>query len=88
MYRDAVGHLGWRLPSTSDLNVLFDTAEQARLANRVIWAALAVLDGQAEWGFDELAAFEHWFEVVTPVLPPPAQPAPAGYSALSQRIDP
>jgi hypothetical protein len=70
VYRDAVGHLGWSLPSTSDLNVLFDTAEQARLANRVIWAALAVLHGQAEWGFDELAAFEHWFEVVTPVLPP------------------
>ena len=87
VYRDAVGHLGWRLPSTFELNVLFDTAERARLANRVIWAALAVLDGQAEWGFDELAAFEHWFEVVTPVLPPPAQSASAGYSALSRRID-
>jgi Phosphotransferase enzyme family len=69
LYQDAVGHLGWRLPSAADLNLLFDTAEQARLANRVIWPALAVLDGQAEWGFEELAAFERWFEMVTPVLP-------------------
>jgi hypothetical protein len=53
--------------------VLFDTAEQARLANRVIWAALAVLNGPAEWGLDELAACERWFEMVTPVLPPAAE---------------
>jgi Ser/Thr protein kinase RdoA (MazF antagonist) len=70
LYQDAVGHLGWRLPSTAHLNLLFDTAEQARLANFVIWPALAVLDGRGEWAFDELAAFEHWFEMVTPVLPP------------------
>jgi thiamine kinase-like enzyme len=69
LYQDAVEHVGWRLPSAADLNLLFDTAERARLANRVIWAALAVLDGQVEWGFDELAAFERWFEMVTPVLP-------------------
>src|SRR5919202_1374637 len=67
LYQDAVGHLGWRLPSAVDLNVLFDTAEQARLANRVIWPALALLSGPAEWGFDELAACERWFEMVTPV---------------------
>ena len=69
LYQEEVRHLGWRLPSAADLNLLFDTAEQARLANRVIWPALAVLDGQVEWGFDELAAFERWFEMVTPVLP-------------------
>jgi hypothetical protein len=69
LYQDAVGRRGWHLPSAAELNVLFDTAEQARLANCVIWPALALLSGPAAWGFDELAAFDHWFEVVTPVLP-------------------
>jgi hypothetical protein len=69
LYQDAVVRRGWRLPSAADLNVLFDTAEQARLANSVIWPALALLTGPVEWGFDELAAFDHWFQVLTPVLP-------------------
>jgi hypothetical protein len=69
LYRDAVGRVGWRLPSALDLNLLFDTAEQARLANRVLWAALALWKDHAAWGFDELAAFAHWLDVVTPVLP-------------------
>jgi hypothetical protein len=73
LYQDAVGRRGWRLPSAADLNVLFDTAEQARLANSVIWPVLALLSGPAEWGFDALAACEHWFEMVTPVLPPAAE---------------
>jgi Phosphotransferase enzyme family len=69
LYREAVELVGWRLPSAADLNLLFDIAEQARLANSVIWPALALLSGPAEWGFDELAACERWFEMVTPVLP-------------------
>jgi hypothetical protein len=69
LYQDEVRHLGWRLPSAADLNLLFDTAEQARLANRVIWAAIALWKDQVEWGFDELADFAHWLDVVQPVLP-------------------
>jgi hypothetical protein len=69
LYQDAVARVGWRLPSALDLNLLFDTAEQARLANRVLWAALALWKDHAAWGFDELAAFAHWLDVVTPVLP-------------------
>jgi hypothetical protein len=69
LYQDAVGHVGWRLPSALDLNLLFDTAEQARLANRLIWAAIAVWPDHATWGFDEIAAFAHYLDVVTPVLP-------------------
>jgi hypothetical protein len=69
LYRDAVGRVGWRLPSALDLNLLFDTAEQARLANRLIWAAIALWKDHAEWAFDELAAFAHYLEVLTPVLP-------------------
>jgi len=68
-YQDAVCHLNWRLPASSDLNLLFDTAECARLANTIIWPAIAVLESQAAWAFDELAAIEEWFEMLEPVLP-------------------
>jgi thiamine kinase-like enzyme len=76
LYRRALGRglqtapqRGWRLPTVQVLNALFDTAEHARLANRVIWPALAVLDGQAAWGFEELARVEQWFEEWEPVIP-------------------
>lgn len=69
MYRDASGFIGQGLPATPDLNLLFETAECARFANRVIWPAIALLRDRAEWGFDELAAIEQWFEMLEPVLP-------------------
>jgi hypothetical protein len=68
LYRQAVGRFGWRLPGRADLNLLFDTAERARLANCVIWRALAVREGHAEWGFQELAALDQWLEELQPVL--------------------
>ena len=68
-YQEAVGHAGWRLPSARDLNLLFETAECARYANRAIWPAIALLRDRAEWGCDELAAVEQWFEMLEPVLP-------------------
>lgn len=68
-YRQAVADEGWRLPSVSDLNLLFETAELARCANRVIWPAMAIAQDQAEWGFDELAEVDEWFEELEPVLP-------------------
>jgi Phosphotransferase enzyme family len=68
-YQEAVGHAGWRLPSARDLNLLFETAECARYANRAIWPAIALLHDRAEWGYDELAAVEQWFELLEPVLP-------------------
>ena len=69
LYREMMGHAGWRLPPARELNVLFETAECARYANRVIWPALALLRERAEWGYDELAAVEQWFELLEPVLP-------------------
>lgn len=69
LYGESVGHPGWRLPSPPDLNLLFDTAECARFASRAIWPAIALLNDRAEWGFDELAAVEQWFETLEPVLP-------------------
>jgi hypothetical protein len=69
LYQASVGHLGWRLPCAQDLNLLFDTAECARYANRIIWPALALWEDQAEWGFDALAEVEQWFEALVPILP-------------------
>jgi hypothetical protein len=68
-YREFMEYDGWRLPSTPDLNLLFDTAECARFANRAIWPAMALLTDGADWGFDELAEVEQWFETLEPVLP-------------------
>lgn len=67
-YRDAAARAGWRLPPVLELNVLFDTAECARYANRVIWPAIALLHEGAEWGFASLAEVAQWFEALEPVL--------------------
>ena len=75
-YREAVSRHGWRLPGTAELNDLFDTAERARIASRVVWPALALLRGEAslrEWALDALAEISAWFEALEPVLP--AQPS-------------
>ena len=63
-YRDAVGPKGGRLPAPPELELLFDTAERARYANRVIWPALALLQERALWGFPELAEVERWFQAL------------------------
>ncbi len=60
-YRDAAARGGWQLGSPEDLALLFDTAERARYANRVIWPAVALLQERAAWGFPELAEVERWF---------------------------
>ena len=59
---------GWRLPGTQALNLLFETHEYARFANRIIWPAIALVKDRAEWGVEELAEIEHWFEMLRPVL--------------------
>jgi hypothetical protein len=69
LYREAMGQSGWRLPSATDLNLLFETAEYARFANCIIWPALALVKDHAAWGFDALAEVEWWFEKWRPVLP-------------------
>ena len=67
-YHQAVSAAGWRLPAERDLNVLFETAEYARFANRAAWAAMAWLNEGAEWVPVELAEIARWFEVWRPVL--------------------
>lgn len=67
-YRDRVEHGGWHLPEDGVLNQLFYTAECARYAHCVVWAATALLHDRAEWGIGELMDFEHWFRALRPPL--------------------
>jgi hypothetical protein len=68
-YRDVMASAGWRLPTVRDLNLLFETAEYARFANRVIWPAIGLVMERSAWAFDELAEVERWFEDWRPILP-------------------
>jgi hypothetical protein len=68
-YRRMMGEVGWRLPPAAELNRLFETVECGRLANCVIWPAIAAWESQAEWAFERLAALADWFEALRPILP-------------------
>jgi len=73
LYRQAVSDLGWRLPGESELNLLFETHEYARFANRIIWPAIALVMDGAAWGAEALAEIDGWFEQFEPVLRPPCR---------------
>jgi Phosphotransferase enzyme family len=77
LYEDELVRAGGRLSPVSELNVMFETAELARIANRVIWPALAVWEDDADWGFGALDEVEAWFEQLTAVLPPDRTCAPS-----------
>jgi len=68
LYGNAVAHARWRLPRRQ-LNFLFETSEYARIANRVIWPAIALVRDQASWGWETLAEVDDWFKHFKPVLP-------------------
>jgi Ser/Thr protein kinase RdoA (MazF antagonist) len=68
-YRAALARVGWALPGNRELGLLFDIAESARLANCVIWAALAAWEGPADWAWDDLAQVDRWFAERRPILP-------------------
>jgi len=70
LYRQAVADAGWRLPGERELNLLFETHEYARIANRIIWPAIALVMDGAEWGAEALAEIDGWFEQFEPVLQP------------------
>ncbi len=70
-YRCAVTRADWYLPPARDLNAMFETMEYARLANRVIWPAVALLEEQAPWGWRKLAEVESWFDSLESALPEP-----------------
>jgi len=68
-YRRRVADGGRRLPPDRELNLLFETAEYARYANRVIWPAAAILEQNAAWGWEQLAEVERWFDALELALP-------------------
>ena len=68
-YRRAPETPSWLVPSNSELNLLFETAECARLANCIIWSAIEAAESQAAWAFDDLAEIEGWFNALGPLLP-------------------
>jgi thiamine kinase-like enzyme len=73
LYRQAVAEAGWRLPGARELNLLFETHEYARFANRIIWPAIALVTDGAAWGVDALAEIDEWFREFEPVLPVAAE---------------
>jgi thiamine kinase-like enzyme len=68
-YREAVEHAGWRLPDDAQLNAIFYTAECARYAHCILWAAMALVNDGAEWGMRDLVDYDRWFETLRPPLP-------------------
>ena len=69
MYHAETTRSGWCLPQAQALNLLFETAEYARLANRIIWPAIALVQDRAPWAWEALAEVDQWFENLGPVLP-------------------
>lgn len=69
MYADEVARAGWELGSPAELNEAFATAELGRIANRVIWPALAAWEDNSDRSFAALAEVERWFDELMPVLP-------------------
>jgi len=68
-YREAVERAGWRLPGNEELNLLFHTAESARYAHCILWAAMALVNDRAEWGIRDLVDYDRWFEALGSPLP-------------------
>ena len=60
-YRHAVAAEGGSVAPPAALEVLFETAELARYANRVSWLALVLLDGGNEWAWERMETVEGWF---------------------------
>jgi Phosphotransferase enzyme family len=69
VYLRCMDAFGIRFPADADWNLLFDTAEQARLAISVAFEALSALYHPADWAFEDLGRVEQWFELLEPVLP-------------------
>jgi len=67
-YRRAIARAAWCLPPTCDLNMLFETAECARYANRLIWPAAELRQEHGTWGWDQLAEVERWFDALESAL--------------------
>jgi hypothetical protein len=68
-YRRSASEGGIRVPAPEIWNQLYETEELGRIANRLIWPALALLRGDGTWGWEALREVERWFKVLEPLLP-------------------
>jgi Phosphotransferase enzyme family len=68
-YHRAPESPSWKAPSSKALNLIFETAECARLAYCVIWPAIEAGESQVAWAFDKLAETDEWFDGLAPLLP-------------------
>ncbi|MHC5211135.1 MAG: phosphotransferase family protein [Planctomycetota bacterium] len=68
-YAAALGDGPWWLPDEADLALLCETAEHARIANRVIWPALAALRGEGDDHLEQLHEVAGWFDALEPLFP-------------------
>jgi hypothetical protein len=82
-YRDA---LSWTLPDVSTLNLLFETAERARLAQCAVWPAIYLLEGATGWPLDELSRVAQWLDALEPVFPATDAAAETGLQPQISRI--
>jgi thiamine kinase-like enzyme len=68
-YRARLARHGIELELGPETELAFDSAEQARVATRIVWPAVAVATvDHVEWGWEELARTADWLESLTPVL--------------------
>jgi Ser/Thr protein kinase RdoA (MazF antagonist) len=68
-YRAALARHGAGFELGPDVELAFDSAEQARVATRLVWPAVAVATGEhPDWGWDELARVGEWLDQRAPVL--------------------
>lgn len=68
-YRRALGPGLWDFPEQGELALLCETAEHARIANLVIWPALAILRGEEDSSYEGLAMVAGWFDELGPLFP-------------------
>jgi hypothetical protein len=68
-YAEEARRLDWPLPERDVLDPLFETAELARLVSLILWPALELLAGPADWVAERFVDVERWFAAIQPVLP-------------------
>jgi hypothetical protein len=69
-YQRSVAPLGWRAPSTADLNLMLETAELSRITNYLAWVCVAAREPRADWLVESLEEIERWFAALEPAIRP------------------
>jgi Phosphotransferase enzyme family len=68
-YRAGLSGHGLDLELGPEIELAFESAEQARVATRIVWPAVAIATGEhPDWGWEELARTGEWLETLAPVL--------------------